>query len=196
MVASGIGKHPTHGKERDAEEREGLRIIRKFGEHLLSFINDVLSLSKIEAGCVTLLREPFDLETLVHDVENVLRFRAEEKHLQLTCTIAGAPRAVLGDESKLRQILINLVGNAVKFTERGSVTLRASWASERAAFDVEDTGPGIAIEEQSRLFEPFVQTESGHRTKEGTGLGLALSRDLARLMDGDIMVESTPGAGS
>ena len=192
----GFAQLLSRRKERDAEDREGLGIIMKSGEHLLSLINDVLSLSKIEAGRVTLLREPFDLETLVHDVENVLRFRAEEKHLQLTCTIAGAPRAVIGDESKLRQILINLVGNAVKFTERGTVTLRASWANGRATFGVEDTGPGIAFEEQSRLFEPFVQTESGHRTKEGTGLGLALSRDLARLMDGDITVESTPGTGS
>ncbi len=184
-------------KERDAEDREGLAIIMKSGEHLLNLINDVLSLSKIEAGHVTLDREPFDLETLVHDVESVLRFRAEEKKLQLTCTIGGhPPRAVLGDEGKLRQILINLLGNAVKFTDRGSVSLRASWANGCATFDVEDTGSGIAREELPRLFEPFVQTESGHRTKEGTGLGLALSRDLARLMGGDITVESTPGSGS
>ncbi|HEX3580797.1 MAG TPA: response regulator [Thermoanaerobaculia bacterium] len=184
-------------KERDAEDREGLAIIMKSGEHLLNLINDVLSLSKIEAGRVTLDREPFDLETLVHDVESVLRFRAEEKKLQLTCTIGGhPPRAVLGDEGKLRQILINLLGNAVKFTDRGSVSLRASWTNGRATFEVEDTGSGIAPEEMPRLFEPFVQTESGHRTKEGTGLGLALSRDLARLMDGDITVESTFGAGS
>jgi signal transduction histidine kinase/CheY-like chemotaxis protein/ligand-binding sensor domain-containing protein len=184
-------------KERDTEDREGLAIIMKSGEHLLNLINDVLSLSKIEAGRVTLDREPFDLETLVHDVESVLRFRAEEKSLRLTCTIGGnPPRAVLGDEGKLRQILLNLLGNAVKFTDRGSVSLRASWANGRAVFEVEDTGAGIAPEELPRLFEPFVQTESGHRTKEGTGLGLALSRDLARLMDGDVTVESTPGAGS
>jgi signal transduction histidine kinase/CheY-like chemotaxis protein/ligand-binding sensor domain-containing protein len=184
-------------KERDADDREGLGIIMKSGEHLLNLINDVLSLSKIEAGRVTLDREPFDVVTLVHDVESVLRFRAEEKSLRLTCTIAGnPPRAVLGDEGKLRQILINLLGNAVKFTDRGSVSLCATWKEGRATFDVEDTGQGIAPAELPRLFEPFVQTESGHRTKEGTGLGLALSRDLARLMEGDITVESTPGVGS
>ena len=94
------------------------------------------------------------------------------------------------------QILLNLVGNAVKFTEAGGVTLRVSWRGGRAKFEVEDTGPGIAPEELPRLFEPFVQTETGQRSKEGTGLGLALSRDLARLMDGDITVESTPGRGS
>ncbi len=193
----GFAQLLSRRKERDADDREGLAIIMKSGEHLLNLINDVLSLSKIEAGRVTLDREPFDLETLVHDVESVLRFRAEEKKLQLTCTIGvRPPRAVLGDEGKLRQILINLLGNAVKFTDRGSVSLRASWTNGRATFEVEDTGSGIAPEELPRLFEPFVQTESGHRTKEGTGLGLALSRDLARLMDGDITVESRPGAGS
>src|SRR5205085_6593949 len=139
----------------------------------------------------------FEIETLVRDVENVLRVRAEEKNVRLVCELERAlPRAVVGDAGKLRQILINLVGNAVKFTDSGSVMLRVSWRDGRAAFDVEDTGPGIAADELSRLFEPFVQTDSGQRTKEGTGLGLALSRDLARLMGGDITVESERGRGS
>src|SRR6185503_21037762 len=90
----------------------------------------------------------------------------------------------------------NLAGNAVKFTAAGSVTLRAAWHDGRARFDVEDTGPGISAAELPRLFEPFSQTDSGQRTKEGTGLGLALSRDLARLMNGDITVDSRPGVGS
>ena len=183
-------------KNRDAEDREGLDIIMKSGEHLLGLINDVLSLSKIEAGRVTLQSEAFDIETLVRDVENVLRVRAEEKNLRLDCAFEQLPRAVVGDAGKLRQILLNLTGNAVKFTQAGSVTLRVTWSNGRARFEVADTGPGIASEELPRLFEPFVQTESGHRTKEGTGLGLALSRDLARLMDGDITVSSTPGRGS
>ena len=192
-------------KNRDAEDREGLEIIMKSGEHLLGLINDVLSLSKIEAGRVTIEQEAFDIATLMHDVENVLRVRAEEKNLRLVCELdrkaaAGGdsvlPRAVVGDQGKLRQILINLAGNAVKFTTSGSVTLRVAWSEGRARFDVEDTGPGIAASELPRLFEPFTQTDSGQRTKEGTGLGLALSRDLARLMDGDITVMSEPGRGS
>jgi CheY-like chemotaxis protein len=134
---------------------------------------------------------------LLHDVENVLRVRAEEKGLRLVCEMSGAqPAAVVGDQGKLRQILLNLVGNAVKFTEHGTVQVRGSWQSGRARFDVDDTGPGIAASELQSLFEPFVQTESGHRTKEGTGLGLALSRDLAQLMGGDIEVKSEPGRGS
>jgi signal transduction histidine kinase/DNA-binding response OmpR family regulator/sugar lactone lactonase YvrE len=185
-------------KDRDAEDREGLDIIMKSGEHLLGLINDVLSLSKIEAGRVTLEHNVFEVETLVHDVENVLRVRADEKSLRLVCELDRdtMPRAVVGDAGKLRQILINLAGNAVKFTEEGRVTLRVAWKDGRARFDVEDTGPGIAADELSRLFEPFVQTDTGQRTKEGTGLGLALSRDLARLMGGDITVESERGRGS
>jgi CheY-like chemotaxis protein/anti-sigma regulatory factor (Ser/Thr protein kinase) len=129
-------------------------------------------------------------------VENVLRVRAEEKGLRLACAFDGIPRAVFGDAGKLRQILINLIGNAVKFTGSGGVTVRVSWRDGRAQFAVEDSGPGIAAPELARLFEPFVQSESGRRTKEGTGLGLALSRDLARLMGGDITVASEPGRGS
>ena len=185
-------------KNRDAEDRHGLDVIISSGEHLLGLINDVLSLSKIEAGSVTLEQTRFDPRTLLRDVENVLRFRAEEKHIRFTIDLdeSQLPATVLGDPVRLRQILLNLVGNAVKFTESGSVTLRARWRDGRAAFDIEDTGPGIAAAELPRLFEPFVQSESGRRSKEGTGLGLALSRDLARLMHGDITVESTPGRGS
>jgi signal transduction histidine kinase/DNA-binding response OmpR family regulator len=184
-------------KNRDAEDREGLDVIMKSGEHLLGLINDVLSLSKIEAGRVSLEESPFHLEKLIRDVEDVLRLRAEEKKLRLTCTLAeGSPQVVIGDEGKLRQILINLLGNAVKFTQAGSVTMKVRWEGGRALFEVADTGPGIASDELPRLFEPFVQTDSGNRSNEGTGLGLALSRDLAHLMKGDITVESEPGRGS
>jgi signal transduction histidine kinase/DNA-binding response OmpR family regulator/ligand-binding sensor domain-containing protein len=194
----GFAQLLSRRKDRDAEDREGLDIIMRSGEHLLGLINDVLSLSKIEAGRVTLEQEAFDPETLMHDVENVLRVRAEEKNLRLVCELdrESLPRAVVGDQGKLRQILINLAGNAVKFTAAGSVTLRVAWQHGRARFEVEDTGPGIDAAELPRLFEPFVQADSGQRTKEGTGLGLALSRDLARLMDGDITVISKPGSGS
>ena len=184
-------------KNRDAEDKQGLGVIVNSGEHLLGLINNVLSLSKIEAGRISLEETHFDLRSVVRDVENVLRFRAEEKHLRFVTEIdEQLPQIVAGDEVRLRQILLNLVGNAVKFTEKGGVTLRVSWHDGRARFDVVDTGPGISAEELPALFEPFVQSESGQRSKEGTGLGLALSRNLARLMNGDITVESTPGVGS
>jgi signal transduction histidine kinase/DNA-binding response OmpR family regulator/ligand-binding sensor domain-containing protein len=185
-------------KNRDAEDRHGLDVIIRSGEHLLGLINDVLSLSKIEAGSMTLEETRFDPRGPVRDVEKLLRFRAEEKHIRFTVDVdeSQLPPIVLGDEVRLRQILLNLAGNAVKFTETGGVTLGARWNHGRATFDVEDTGPGIAAAELGRLFEPFVQSETGRRSKEGTGLGLALSRNLARLMDGDITVESAPGLGS
>jgi len=183
-------------KNRDADDQQGLHVIVNSGEHLLGLINNVLSLSKIEAGRITLEETRFDIRTIVREVENVLRLRAEEKRIRFTTVIEEMPDAVIGDEVRVRQILLNLAGNAVKFTETGGVTLRAKWRDDRATFEVEDTGPGIAADELLRLFEPFVQSESGRQSKEGTGLGLALSRNLARLMSGDITVESTPGRGS
>src|SRR5262249_15874410 len=194
----GFAQLLTRRKNRDAEDRQGLAVIMKSGEHLLGLINDVLSLSKIEAGRITLDERPFDIRGVVRAVANVLRLRAAEKGRKF----AGGrgedklPGTVIGDEVRIRQILLNLSGNAVKFTQRGSVTLRVTWQDGRARFEVEDTGPGIARDEMPRLFEPFVQTESGLHSKEGTGLGLALSRNLARLMGGDITAESTFGRGS
>lgn len=184
-------------KNRDAEDQEGLAVIMKSGEHLLGLINDVLSLSKIEAGRVTLEQAPFDLLKLVKDAEDVLQMKAREKGLHLRTRVdSEVPSLVDGDEGRIRQILLNLIGNAIKFTADGEVVLHVRWKEGRAEFDVRDTGVGIAAEELPRLFEPFVQTDSGHRSKEGTGLGLALSRDLARLMGGDITVTSTVGEGS
>jgi len=193
----GFAQLMARRKNRDAEDQQGLAVIMSSGEHLLGLINDVLSLSKIEAGRITLEQSRFDLRSVVRDVENVLRIRAEEKQLKFTSEIDDSlPRAVMGDEVRVRQILLNLVGNAVKFTDAGSVRLRVTWSDGRARFEVEDTGPGISADELPRLFEPFVQSESGQRTREGTGLGLALSRNLARLMNGDITVVSARGAGS
>lgn len=194
----GFAQLLSRRKERDAEDKQGLDVIMSSGEHLLSLINNVLSLSKIEAGRITLDQTAFDLLSVVRDVENVLRFRAEEKHLRFNNVIDSArpPSFVIGDPVRVRQILINLVGNAIKFTETGSVTLKTSWSEDRALFRVIDTGPGIEPEELRGLFEPFVQSESGKRASEGTGLGLALSRNLATLMAGDITVESVPGKGS
>lgn len=179
------------------EQRENLGVIMRSGEHLLALINDILSLSKIEAGRATLDVGPFDLRHLLQGIEEMFRLRAELKGLQLFVRTADAvPQFVLGDESKIRQILINLLGNAVKFTSRGSVSLTTDWNEGRALFTIADTGPGMSPEEMSSLFRAFVQTQSGVQSQEGTGLGLAISRDYAILMDGDIRVESEVGRGA
>jgi len=181
---------------RAGEDRQHLATILQCGEHLLGLITDVLSLSKIEAGRVTLAEAPLDPAALLRSLHEMLRLRADAKNLRLELEIGSVlPRAVVGDAGRLTQILINLVGNAIKFTDRGSVTLRARWEGGRGTFEVEDTGPGIAADEQQDLFTPFVQTETGRQGKEGTGLGLALSRQLARQMGGDITLTSDVGRG-
>lgn len=181
----------------EGEDRESLQIIQRSGEHLLDLINDVLSISKIEAGKLTLTPQPFDLGRLLKAVEAIVRVRAEAKGLDVVFDLRQPPpQAVAGDEGKLRQVLINLLGNAVKFTDRGCVTLRASWTRGRAVFDVEDTGYGISDGELARLFVAFSQTESGLKSKEGTGLGLAISRQIVQLMGGDIHVRSRIGEGT
>jgi signal transduction histidine kinase/ActR/RegA family two-component response regulator len=177
--------------------RDHLGIILRSGEHLLGLINDVLSLSKIEAGRVTLTPAPFELLPFLEGLSEMMQVRAEGKGLDLLFEPGSPPpRPVVGDESKLRQLLINLMGNAIKFTKKGHVVLRACWQDGRARFEVEDTGPGMTSEELAKLFQPFVQTETGVKAKEGTGLGLAISRRFARLMGGDVIVVSEPGKGS
>jgi CheY-like chemotaxis protein len=157
----------------------------------------VLSISRIEAGKLSLDVRPFDLPELLSSVAGMVRARAEGKGLALAYeTSVDLPRGVLGDDVKLRQVLLNLLGNAVKFTDQGRVVLRVRWADGRASFEVEDAGPGISPAERERLFQPFVQTESGRRSGEGTGLGLVISRQVVRLMGGDLLVESRPGHGS
>ncbi|GGJ52002.1 PAS domain-containing hybrid sensor histidine kinase/response regulator [Deinococcus roseus] len=182
---------------RDEEDRRQLDIIQRSGEHLLELINDVLSISKIEAGKVNLAADPFDLHLLLQTVESMIRVRSEARKIELFFEIdASLPRFVRGDEGKLRQVLINLLSNAVKFTSNGGVVLRAWWEGSTAHFEVEDTGEGIKEEELITLFEPFVQTESGRKNREGTGLGLAISRTFVRLMGGDIRVRSSHGVGT
>ncbi len=182
---------------RVAEDREHLSIIARSGEHLLSLINDVLSLSKIEAGQLTLNVRSFDLQLLLQNLEEMFRLRAQAKGLQLLVeSDRNIPPFVSGDDGKLRQILINLLVNAFKFTDTGGVALRVKWHGGICFFEVEDTGQGIAPEEMDRLFEAFVQTSSGLRSSEGTGLGLAISRNYIQLMGGEIQVTSEPGTGS
>ncbi|HUW13207.1 MAG TPA: ATP-binding protein, partial [Anaerolineae bacterium] len=187
-----------------SEQQQNLRIINRSGEHLLALINDVLEMSKIEAGRQTLQVRGFDLHNLLEGLEEVFRRRAEEKGLTMSLDLVqDVPRYVRMDEGKLRQILMNLIGNAVKFTEEGSVALRAlvtsaalPGAQQTLVIEVEDTGPGIALEELGTVFEPFVQTAAGLRAQEGSGLGLTISQQFALLMGGEISISTELGKGS
>jgi two-component system sensor histidine kinase/response regulator len=190
------------------EHRQSLQIISRSGENLLELINDILDMSKIEAGRTTLDPDDFDLHATLESVLSMLNVRAEKKGLRLTLQCApDVPQFVRTDERKLRQVLINLLGNAVKFTPQGSITLRVmvngihddvdqKKSSYHLRFEIQDTGVGIAPEEMDTLFEAFTQTESGRRSKEGTGLGLPISRQFVRMMGGDLTVQSQPDQGS
>lgn len=176
--------------------KENLDIINRSGAHLLGLINDVLEISRIEAGQVTRKTTDFDLWMSLETIREMMRSRANAKGLLFILERDPAlPRYVRADERKLKQVILNLAGNAVKFTESGSVTLRASIAgqSHTLRFEVEDTGPGIEPEMISALFEPFVQ---GGHSKEGAGLGLFISQRLVEVMGGRITVRSERGKGS
>ena len=197
----GFAQLLTRSTRIEGEERENLHIIHRSGGHLLALINDVLEMAKIEVGRTVLEATRFDLHRLLDDVDDLFRLRAQNKGLALDYQRSKElPRYIFADETKLRQVLINLLGNAVKFTDEGAVTLRAAGrATEgqtRLSFEIEDTGPGIAEEEQAGLFDAFVQSESGRRQSEGTGLGLAISQQFAELMGGQIRVESRVGEGA
>ena len=180
-------------------QAENLNIINRSGEHLLKLINDVLEMAKIEAGRLQLEIAAFDLGALVRDVSEMMQIRAQEKGLWLLVDQSSEfPSHIKSDEARIRQILINLINNAVKFTEQGGVTIRLGVkqnARQQLLIEVEDTGPGIAPENQARLFEPFVQLNED-TTQPGTGLGLTITRQFVKLMGGDILVESWPGKGS
>lgn len=184
------------------QQREHVGIVNRSGELLLSLINDALEMSKIEAGRVTLNEEAFDLHRMLKTVEEMMCVRAEGKGLQLLFEIEqDLPQLVRTDENKLRQVLINLLGNAIKFTEEGGVTLRAGTRAQqsvgiRLLFEVDDTGAGIPADQLGSVFEAFVQTGTGKRASEGTGLRVAISRQFVRLMQGDIRVKSVVGQGS
>jgi len=186
------------GGRLDSQQRHAVETIEGSGNHLLVLINDILDLSKIEAGRMELHPEPFQLLDLLQDIGALFRLRCQEKGVawRLELALAQNPPAVLGDAGKLRQILINLLSNAVKFTDRGEVALRVSrGAGGGYVFDVKDTGPGIAESAQKEIFEAFSQTPQGVR-KGGTGLGLAIARSQVELMGGRLQVESELGRGS
>jgi ligand-binding sensor domain-containing protein/signal transduction histidine kinase/FixJ family two-component response regulator len=167
--------------------RETLNTIMRSGEHLLGLINDVLSIAKIEAGKLNLHNESFDLLQLLNDIENMIRVRSQAKSLDLIFSIApDLPQMVIGDEGKLRQVLINLLGNAIKFTKEGSVALKVSCQGDLVSFEVSDTGPGMSTEDTEKSFDAFTQAQAGKNSQEGTGLGLTISRDFVSLMGGTL----------
>ena len=187
----------------DDEQREYAETVRYSGQSLLAILNDILDFSKIEAGSLDLETIDFELRGEVEEVAALLAGRAQEKGLELAGFVEpGTPTAVRGDPFRLRQVLTNILGNAIKFTEEGEVTLRAELVEDApdevvVLFEVSDTGIGMSEEEQERLFKPFTQADaSTTRRYGGTGLGLAISKQLVLMMGGEIGVRSEPGVGS
>jgi PAS domain S-box-containing protein len=178
-------------------QKERLAIIHKSGEHLLNLINDILDISKIEAGKIELGSAEFSLPDFLNNLAGMFKIRAEQKGIGFHYKAwSRLPKYVRGDEIRIRQILINLLGNAVKFTEKGSVTFGADYRDGRICFEVRDTGPGIETGELEKIFDPFHQTGSYLKKNEGTGLGLSISRKLTEIMGGSLTIQSTPGQGA
>ncbi len=197
----GFAQLMTNDTALSRETREDVDTIIRSSEYLLTIINQVLDLSKIEAGRLTLNEKAFDLYHLLDDLENLFRLRAADKQLQLVFTrAANVPQYIRTDEVKLRQVLINLLNNALKFTNEGGVAVRVRAQDheppQELYFEVEDTGPGIASEELDEIFEAFVQTRTGKSAQEGTGLGLPISRKFVEMMNGQMTIESELGRGS
>jgi predicted ATPase/signal transduction histidine kinase/FixJ family two-component response regulator len=194
------------------KQQHGLNVIEQSGHHLLSLINDVLDMAKVEAGKIELHKVDFNLPSLLNGVSEVIKIRAEHKGIQFSLESAEElPNCVHGDERRLRQILLNLLGNAIKFTEHGSVTLKVCVNADSPAcspnlpqtcspsslhFEIEDTGVGISPEHLERIFEPFEQVGEQERQAKGTGLGLAISKNLVELMGGQLYVSSQINIGT
>ncbi len=191
-------------KDITPDQQENLRIINRSGEHLLQLINNVLTLSKIEAGCSTINSQDCNLLHLCEGIAEMYRHQIEKKDLQLKVLIAqGTPISIKTDLSKLRQILINIIGNAVKFTQRGSIKLQISGEvssscsqAHRINFEIQDTGPGIPEDDLELLFQAFQQSKLGLNDAGGTGLGLTISKSFAQLLDGDMTINSQLGEGT
>ena len=198
----GCAQLMSRGPELGSNAQANLKTICQSGEHLIGLITDILDMSKIEAGRTDLNPTTFDVSRLVESLTSMFRFAAQAKSLQFDVVVEGEYVAyVVADEGKIRQVLINLLGNAIKFTRRGQVKLLVTLPRKAAgqlwlSVQVQDTGPGISDEEQEKLFQPFNQMKRGQNAQEGTGLGLAIGRSYARLMGGDITVTSTLRQGS
>ncbi|MES2047409.1 MAG: ATP-binding protein [Pseudomonadota bacterium] len=187
--------------ERDTEQglasRKKLVTINRSGQHLLALINDVLEISRIESGRNFFHHQPFDLHELLNNIEEMIRVRADSKRLSFSIACADdIPAFVEGDGPHLKQVLINLLGNAVKYTDQGEISLSVIRHNSHINFAVADTGSGIAAEDQKRIFLAFYQTEGGIAKGEGTGLGLAISQEYTKMMKGHLEVKSQPGQGS
>lgn len=180
----------------------GVSTIEHSGEHLLTLINDLLDLAKIEAGKFELVLAPLNLRHFLNGIVNIIHIKAEQKNLQFTFEKSpDLPTTVVGDEKRLRQVLLNLLGNAVKFTDTGQISLRVSSQTGRGDmtalhFEVEDSGVGMSPGQLERIFQPFEQVGDTQRKFGGTGLGLSISQQLVRLMGSDISVASELGVGS
>ncbi|MEO6862878.1 MAG: ATP-binding protein, partial [Microcoleus sp.] len=208
-------------KHLSAQQQEGIGVIHRCGEHLLALIEDILDLSKIEARKMEIVPTEFDFLDFIQSITAIFRIRASQKNIAFNCEyLSSLPAAIFADEKKLRQILINLIGNALKFTERGGVTFKVSVVdcvrdgartevlttnlgrtsvltkNVKFRFQVEDTGIGITADELPKIFAPFEQVGNSPRHTEGTGLGLAISHQLVEIMGGELKVESTLGRGS
>ncbi|MGB0722701.1 MAG: ATP-binding protein [Gammaproteobacteria bacterium] len=195
--------HILQRNARDATERRFLGSIASSGKALLAVINEILDYSRMGAGKLTLVHDDFSLVDLVEDATRIFTASAEEKRIKLVVGIdADVPVALRGDAQRLRRVLVNLIGNAIKFTDTGSVVLRISRRSDvspyvRLQFDVRDTGPGIPADVQSELFDPYVQANfTGRGGPVGSGLGLSIAKQLVELMEGELGLESTVGKGS
>ena len=186
------------------EQREFVKIISHSGDHLLKLINEILEISKIEAGCATLNEEDFDLRVLINDAETMFKALAGEKNLLLEINISkNFPACIHADSGKIRQIIMNLLSNAIKFTEKGGVTIRAYYrssspqiVSDNICIEVNDTGFGIAASEIGKIFNAFEQGPDARLKGKGTGLGLTISLHYAKMMGGNITVSSQFGKGS
>ncbi|ARV59071.1 hybrid sensor histidine kinase/response regulator [Nostocales cyanobacterium HT-58-2] len=204
----GFSQLVLRSKNLCAEDKGNVSMIMRSGEHLLSLINQVLDFSKVEAGRITLNEKNFDLYHLLDELEDMFQLKAIDKGLELVMTHTSlVPRYLHTDEIKLRQILINLLTNAIKFTSSGKITVRVltidnplasieESRQQRIYFEVEDTGVGIAENELNTIFEAFVQSKTGRESQEGTGLGLAITRKFVQLMGGEISVSSQVGCGT
>jgi signal transduction histidine kinase len=176
---------------------DALTRIRSNGKHLLGLINTVLDIAKIESGQFTLTMTDYAIESMVETVRAATESLAQNKKLKLTTSVEKSLPVGLGDEQRLTQVLLNLVGNAIKFTDTGEIRVAARVVNGNFAVSVTDTGPGIPEEHQARVFEQFHQVDSSStRAKGGTGLGLAIAKQIVEMHGGRIWVVSTPGKGS
>ncbi|WP_237741231.1 hybrid sensor histidine kinase/response regulator [Geminocystis herdmanii] len=198
----GFAQIILRAKDVPQEHQDSINIINRSGEHLLNLINNILDLSKIEAGKISLNVEKIDLYQLLDDIEDIFKYKCEKKGLQLIVEkLDNIPQFIEADAPKLRQILLNLISNGIKFTEEGGICLQISNIEEDEnnlilLFIVRDTGKGIQVEELDTLFEPFTQTKTGKEVNEGTGLGLSITKKFVNLMGGKVDVFSEENQGS